>query len=646
MKKLNLLIIALVAIIGFALIGCPGDSGGDDDNTTTPGSGTFAGKDVLGNSYSLSVGSDASRAAVKGDRFEMNVTPRDGKARRIRGEVKDINNDGTLTLETDTGEEFNVVVDETTLDSVSGVGDEMPQIPFEGDALNDGSKTLTPRTFGKINLRATRWTDTGKRGEHWGSGKSVLLRDFPTNVSTLQKNEGNRYSITVKGTTDKPLPYLNVEVQGLDENDVWHWLTGFEAYNTITAGNFEITRDLWGVENTVNLLDYKEIILQVTNVMNYTNDNQPGENKNNGSIPADIPDGQIMATITNFNISLKDKSREAFAGNMDDFHYGIRSDGMSAEYTRAAWILTSNNIADAKKPGAKFEFVMTGLNGNDTVDYDYLDEENITLSFVWQDPERNLWWENEYQIIGRLPDDNYTTYHIADGVEWLPWQKKIRIDIAKAVGSQFAASTKLNFIIGYWWRGGEDGATECIDELGISGANIIAPPAPSAGNMGNWYYGYDSTGVTFHLKQAVWHLPTAVLTTAKTSGAKLEVVFANDIQNLTVGTNTGHWATIALVWQGIDIDRWWPTAVEEGIEGEHIKVFEYDSTTQGIKRTGVTYDQTAKKLTIPLSVLQAYDTFKTANDVNLVLDFFYGVTDSEKIDEKIGIVSANIVAGD
>jgi len=639
MKKLNFLIIALIAIIGFALIGCPNDTGTNDDT----GSGTFSGKDVLGNSYSLSVGSDA-RAAAKGDRYTMTVKPRDGKTRTITGKVKEISDDGTLTLETDNGVEFNVVVDETTLGSVAGVGDEMPKIPFEGDLLG-GAQTLTPRTFDKIDLRATRWTDTGKHGEHWGSGKSVLLRDFPTNVSTLQPNDGSRYSITLSGTTDKPLPYLNVEVQGLDEDEVWHWLTGFEAYDTIPAGNFNITKELWGVGNIVKLLDYKEIILQVTNVMNYTNDNQPGENKNNGSIPADIPDGQIMATISNFSISLKDGSRDAFAGNMNDFHYGIQEDGMSLDYKRAEWNLTPQNVIDAKKTGAKFEFVMTGLNGDDEVDYDYLKDEGITLGFAWQDPVRELWWQDEYHIAGYVDKNNNNNwvYEIGEGVEWIPWQKKIRIDIAKVVGSQFAASTQLNFEIGYWWRDDKD--TECIDEIGISGANIVAPPPPCDGNMGNWYYGYRENGVTFHLKQAVWHLPEDVLATAKTEGAKLEIVFANDIQNLTVGTNTGHWATIALVWQGIDIERWWPTPAEEGTDSEHIKVFEYNSTTQNNKRTEVSYDQAAKKLTIPLSVLQGYDTFKTANDVNLVLDFFYGVTDFEKIDEKIGIVSANIVAG-
>ncbi len=644
--------IALVMIIGFAFIACPGDPGGNGDgdgdgngngngdNTTTIGSGRFAGKDVLGNSYSLSVGSDASRAAVKGDRFEMNVTPRDGKHRRVTGKVKDINEDGTLTLETDTGEEFNAVVDSSTLDSVAGVGDEMPQIPFTGDPIG-GSQTLTPRTFDTINLRATRWVNTNgyERGENWGSNKSVLLRDFPTNVSTLQPNSGNRYTITISGTSDVDLDFINIEVQGLNEDDEWKYLTGVTTNATATAGTpFTITGNVNGVSTAVNLLNYKEIILQVTNVMKYDNDNEPAWTVNNGTIPADIPDGTILSTISDFKISLKDTSREAFKGNMNDFHYGIQSDGMSLDYRRAEWSLTAQNIIDAKKPGARFEFVMTGLNGDDDVNNDYLSDENITIGFAWQDPVRELWWQDEYQIIGKRPDDNYATYQIADGVEWIPWQKKIRIDISEAVGSQFAASTQLNFEVGYWWRGGEDGATECIDELGISGANIVPPPPSCAGNIGNWYYGYEANGITFHLKQAVWHLPATVLTTAKTSGAKLEIEFTQDISNL--GENIGQ-ATLALIWQGIDTQRWWPTDAEAGTDDKNLIIYCWDSTANAsLNKTGVTYDSTAKKLTVVLeNALETYNSFKTANDVNLILDCYWGA--SAKIDE-LGIVSANI----
>jgi len=665
MKRSNIGIVVLIAIIEFTVFGCSNGTGSTTDSTS--GSGQYTGKDVLGNSYSLSVGSDASRAAARGDRYTMTVTPRDGKTRTVTGTVKEISADGTLTLDPDAaGDDFTAVVDGSDLKSVAGVGDEMPQIPFEGDPLSDGSQTLTPRTFDKVYLRANRWTagnsETGPmHGEQYASGKSVLLRDFPTNVSTLQPNDGNRYSITVSGTSDIDLDFIRIEVQGLTENDEWEWIAGYYEDTPAKAGVlFTSTGKLDSIDETIKLLDYKEIILQFTNVSCMFFDEHPEWDEdvdNEWRIPADIPQDHIMATISNFKIELKDDSRAQFAGNMDDFNYGIREDGMSLEYTRAAWILTSDNIQDAKKPGAKFEFVMTGLNGDDEVSYDYLEEENISLSFVWQDPDRGLWW-NEYYLVGKHEDDNYATYQIGDGVEWIPWQKKIRIDIEKAVDSNFAASNKLSFEVGYWWRGGEDGETECIDELGISGANIIAPPASSDGNIGNWYYGYDSTGITFNLKQAVWHLPEDVLATAKTSGAKLEIEFREDISSLTVGSETNQYAWFALVWQGIDIDRWWPTDEEAGKQpgsddSPNLVIFGWDSENEDeFEINGVTYDQTTKKLTIVLDqALETYNgsatsgKFTEATDVNLVLDCFYGVTDTEKIDEKIGIVSANIVAG-
>jgi len=622
---------------------------------TNPSAGSYNGKDVLGNNYSLTLGSAPSasirgravgRAANRGDRYTMTVTPRDGKHRTISGTITGISADGTLTLETDTGEAFTALVGGSDdLNSVAGVGDEMPQIPFTGDTIG-GSNTLTPRSFDEIYLRATRWTGSdGGSGEHWGSLKSVLLRDYPTNVSTLQPNNGGRYSITLSGTTNVPLPYLNIEVQGLDENEEWHWLTGFEAYDTVTtSGYFEVTRDLSGVGNTVNLLDYSEIILQVTNVMKYTDPNNSSYSKNNGEIPADIPDGQIMAIINDFSISLKDKSRDEFAGNMNDFHYGVKEDGMSRDYKRAEWHLTAENVRDAQKPGAKFEFIMTGLD--DGIEFDYLETEGMSLGFAWQDPVRELWWQDEYHISGYVDrnGNNNWTYVIGEGVYWVPHEKKIRLDLDKMIeDNRFYNAAELNFEIGYWWR--NDQSPDCIDELAISGANIIAPTNPVTGNMGTWYYGYLSNGISLNYQQAVWYnLPSDVLATAREPGAAFVLGFNQDI--IGGGNENPH---LILLWQNPETNRWWPNDPD----GSLIQTYTLGNWQDGVGtydplngyyvlHNGVTYDHGEKKLTVVLEdALESYSDFiAAAGQINFLVSYVY--PDDANVNS-LGMVSANIV---
>jgi len=633
-------IIAFIAIIGFAFIGCPNDPGGsgpgpDPDpnpnpNPTppTPTIGTYAGKDLLGNKYSLSVESfgpaaSYSRAAARGDRYTMTVTPRDGKPRTVTGTVADVSEDGTFTLDT-TGDDFTAVVDGSGgLNSVAGTSDLPPEIPFTGDPIG-GSQTLTPRTFNDISLRATRWTNEseGSSGEHWGSGLSVLLRDYPANVSSLQVNGGDRYTITMSGTSDTDLQYINIEVQGLKEDDSWQWLTGYtDGYLTATAGTpFSHTIQVNGVSSVTSLLDYKEIILQVTNVMKYEDTAHPDWNKDNGGIPEEIETGTIMATISDFKIELKDTSRTAFAGNMPDFTYGIQEDGMSVDYRQAVWNLSSANIAEAKKAGSKFEFITHNVD---------LSTKSAVLGFAWQDPVRGLWWQDEINLCGW--NDMTNQWEPVEGVEWISHQKKVRIDLDAIIeDSRFDSATSVNFVIGYWWHNGLVPPNEdlkfAVDELSVTGANIIAAPAPSTGNMGSYYYGYQENGISFETNQAVWHLPEAALTAAKEAGAKLKIVFNSTLEEDP---------TLALVWQGIDSSRWWPTDAEAGIDSANLKILEGGTPT-----TGVEFVEATQTLTVTLeTALETYDSFKNATDANLILAIWWPA--NSKIDV-LGIVSANI----
>jgi hypothetical protein len=159
--------------------------------------------------------------------------------------------------------------------------------------------------------------------------------------------------------------------------------------------------------------------------------------------------------------------------------------------------------------------------------------------------------------------------------------------------------------------------------------------------MGQWYYGYESNGITFNKKQAVWHLPEEVLESAQESGAKLEIVFTSDISSLTVGEATDHYAMFALVWQGIDTERWWPSELEAGDDNENLIIFGWDvAANEALDVTGVSYDSTSKKLTIVMEdALETYSGFSDATDVNILLNCWYGTDDINTL----GIVSANIV---
>ena len=178
-----------------------------------------------------------------------------------------------------------------------------------------------------------------------------------------------------------------------------------------------------------------------------------------------------MATISDFKIVLKDKNRDAFKGNTNDYYYGYQEDGFSIDYRQAVWNLTSENIADVKKKNAKFEFILMGTNiGKD-------EYSGPTLAFIWQDPVRGLWWQDDTIFCGGDENDGWK-YKFFDGASWEDWRNKITLDLSKLVkDSKFAAATELNFIVACWWNGQDSAGNALpvnISDIGITGATIVA----------------------------------------------------------------------------------------------------------------------------------------------------------------------------
>jgi len=632
------------------------------DINADPTEGLYTGKDVLGNTYSLSLGSGApslsrarasGRAATTGMRYRMDVRSRDGKIRYVTGRVKSKNADGTLVLEPDGDPDatFTALVGANDVKTIAGDGDELPELPFIGDALATGD-SLTPRTFDTIYLRASRWgyeAGSNQRGEHYGSGKSVLIRDFPTNVAKLEQgNTSGRYTITISGNTDVNLESVHIEIQGLTTNDQWVYLGGVrDKYYQINAGYFNETYDV-EVENeddrSYDLTTYKEVILQVTDVMLYEHDDHPEWTHDKGTesdhgIPDGIEDGTLIATISNFNIVLEDADRHAFAGNMPDFAFGIQEDGMSVDYRQAVWNLSPENLETAQKPGAIFEFVTKDVN---------IRGDGITamIGFAWQDPDRGLWWQDAVDITSW--NDDTDDYEILDGVEWLPWQHIIRIDLDKVIkDTSFKSANNANFIIALWWHNkfyfepDNPYITSTVDDLNISGANIITPPLATTGNMGKWKYGYQENGISPELNQAVWHLPSDVIELAKEDDAALEIVFNKD--NIGGGNENPH---LNLLWQNPDTERWWYDDWKEATLGNWGGL-DYDNPVNGyVLQDGVFYDADAKKLTVVLKdALESYDDFiDTTGEINFIITYGYTGSTEGNVNS-LGMISANIISG-
>lgn len=127
-------------------------------------------------------------------------------------------------------------------------------------------------------------------------------------------------------------------------------------------------------------------------------------------------------------------------------------------------------------------------------------------------------------------------------------------------------------------------------------------------------------------------MPEATLAAAKNPDARLEIVFNNDL------TSRSKFPMLVLVWQDIP-NRWWTKGdAEEGKDGINYRILEY-----GFGRSGVTFDSSSKKLTVILeNALETYGGFKSATDVNFVLDCWWGIDNTTEL----GTVSANIVTKD
>jgi len=138
------------------------------------------------------------------------------------------------------------------------------------------------------------------------------------------------------------------------------------------------------------------------------------------------------------------------SGNLGNYRFGIKEDGVSPNYTQAVWELSGTNLTTAKTAGAKLVLV---LNAAPTA----------TTQLAWQGPANNLWWnQSDQDILG-----NTGAVVNTSKATWNADTKTLTINLSAALKdySSFTAQPSLNLIIAYY--GGEN-----VNALGITSANL------------------------------------------------------------------------------------------------------------------------------------------------------------------------------
>ncbi|MDR0518113.1 MAG: fibrobacter succinogenes major paralogous domain-containing protein [Fibromonadaceae bacterium] len=135
------------------------------------------------------------------------------------------------------------------------------------------------------------------------------------------------------------------------------------------------------------------------------------------------------------------------AGNLGNYSFGIKEDGVSTNYQLAVWNLSGESISKAKAANAQFVLELSKAPAN-----------GMQMVLVWQNPATNSWWN---------PADLFKEGVAVNDVLWNPDTKTITIELPKVIASynDFAKANALNLIVGYW-------NVANINELGIVSANL------------------------------------------------------------------------------------------------------------------------------------------------------------------------------
>jgi len=280
--------LAIALVFGLTAVGCGGD---DTKKENKPQTVNYEGKDVAGNTYILTITEKTERAVytpTEGDIYEL-ILKIIGQLDKIsRGSVKSISADGTFSLQpsVEGSGTFNVVISGTGISSVSG------------DIVVEGGETITPRTFRTLYLRANRWRQTdGSYGEQWDANE-INLSDFIKD----KPKKGDTLKFLISGKSDKEINFFQLMAGQLNSN---YTINSYYYLGASTDMVLPVSFTNYPVEISIindSDPDVEIIISLVTHMWQKWGDIYQYDNGT--TIPEDVPNGTIMATVSDFNISL------------------------------------------------------------------------------------------------------------------------------------------------------------------------------------------------------------------------------------------------------------------------------------------------------------------------------------------------------
>jgi len=288
-------IVALAAAIGLSFAGC--DTGGDSP-APAPAGGTggsagsqrsvYTWNDAESNSYRLEITEAPNSRAVytpkQGDTYVLTITPKVGKPQKSNGTVT-LSNSTTIILKPDNSPTtFTITVTPTdTTVIVTGMGG---TITFE-----DGKTKEVIPIFDTFDFKAEMWyyDEAGDIGETW---QNTLPLSYFTSVTP---KKGDKFTFEISGTINNTMEWFNLEIYYLPS-----WTTIGVSDKQEISGPFK-------KEFVINIHEdpkptATEFRISMINHLYHMYSHNV--TANNARLPEGTQRGDVMATVSNFEIRL------------------------------------------------------------------------------------------------------------------------------------------------------------------------------------------------------------------------------------------------------------------------------------------------------------------------------------------------------
>ena len=170
----------------------------------------------------------------------------------------------------------------------------------DDDDGDDGSKNNPPSvaSYPSINLTASIWNNATGSGENWSSGNQIKLSDF----TTVKPKADDVLKFKISGNASKQMNNFGIEIfqmQG-DNWDTYQWLGSSSQDNLPNPfENNIIECPIWSAPSP-NAVFYVGLI----NALWQKNSEGVYTHNSGQTLPPGTQNGDVMATISNFSISL------------------------------------------------------------------------------------------------------------------------------------------------------------------------------------------------------------------------------------------------------------------------------------------------------------------------------------------------------